>query len=65
MNGKCEDHDKCFDGIHAKLDAIIERLGGKDVDVATIMFRLKILELVVYGGIGIVLAFQIGVILNK
>lgn len=55
MAGHCEDHDKSFTRMEEKLDAILSRLGDGDVSLAQIFTRLKILEMIVYGGVGAVL----------
>lgn len=55
MNGHCGDHDNCFDRMDRKLDTIINRLGDGDVSLAQIFTRIKILEMIVYGGVGAVL----------
>ena len=44
-----------LESINEKLDKIIKRLGEGDVTLATLNLRVKIMELVVYGGIAIVL----------
>ena len=41
--------------IDRKVTQILDRLGKGDVSLATIALRVKILELVVYGGVSITL----------
>ena len=55
MTGHCGDHDSCFDRMDMKLDKIINRLGDGDVSLKEIFTRLKILEMIIYGGVGAVL----------
>lgn len=64
----CPEHkslaDK-VDEIHVDVKAILLAISRGDTTFATIVLRLKILELVVYGGVGLVLLTVAGIVLAR
>ena len=64
---QCPQHaslDSRLDKLQATLDAVLSRLGCGDVSLATISVRVRILELIVYGGVALALIAMIGAVIK-
>ena len=57
---KCLEHDRCFDAINAKLDAILAKVSAHSSSLKMDNYRLNLHEKLLFGATGAVLAAFMG-----